>query len=601
MSGSAVGQYFREFRQKQQVVVGRNQNMQQMAKSNVIGFLESEFGYYDKDTESPIVFEQWERELVCLIVDPVTHLKKYGVEIDHPPKQRVIGDIKKNRKTTKSAAIAYAIAWRVPNCEIYVVANDYKQAESRAFNYILYTIENNPHCSDVRAIRNKIRYPNGSVIEAIPMDWQGESGGNQVLVLFDEVHGFIREASEKLKAELTIPAQRPDGFHLFTSYAGFESEAKLWKAVYSTIFDIDDTGNEKLKSDSKRIMVPVQWENKDYSSTNFPLYLDQTGTTLMYWSHGPLKGDPGQQAHTKIYFTDESIVQTKNQFIKLHMNMWVAGTENSVLEDVWIACEKTSIVELPNKQVERYRIPVFVSRDVPLFVGVDGSTVNDHAAVATVYFHPVTGKLAIGPYQIWRPTHEEPLDITNTITVYLKQLHYQSYIHGIYCDPTQLFQTITDLQREGLPIEVFSQTLQNLAPAASDTYTIIQNHNLLIPDDPVIRDYAKNAVANYKSRGWIFNKEKSNRKIDYIVALSFAIHKAIESGYKHLVARKPRPMDEHLLAKMQEQEKQFKEGMDFKTSDLEKPDVNQLDTGRKSQGGFYGGDQLSDWNDFIGA
>ena len=88
-----------------------------------VDFLESKFGYYVPETKKPIKHLDWERKLLTAI-------------FNSDKKVRVIGDIKKNLKTTKCAEVVFVTALKYPNSEIYIVANDYEQAKSRVFTYL---------------------------------------------------------------------------------------------------------------------------------------------------------------------------------------------------------------------------------------------------------------------------------------------------------------------------------------------------------------------------------------------------------------------------------------------------------------------------------
>lgn len=185
---------------------------------NPVSFLESPMGYYVPELKRPIKHQDWERRLLTAI-------------FNSDKKIRVVSDIKKNLKTTKAAEIAYVVALKYPNSEIYVISNDFEQSKSRVFSYLVRSLELNPYIK-VTVTGNTITFANGSFVKALPSDFKGESGANPMLSIFDEVAGFVSESSIRMVEEFTPPPNIDGAFQLFTGYAGFEGESKLWKSIF---------------------------------------------------------------------------------------------------------------------------------------------------------------------------------------------------------------------------------------------------------------------------------------------------------------------------------------------------------------------------------
>ena len=434
-----------------------------------VDFLESKYGYYVPETKKPIKHLPWERKMLTAI-------------FESDKKVRVIGDIKKNLKTTKCAEVVFITALKYPNSEIYIVANDYEQAKSRVFTYLLRSLRLNPYVN-VQITKNQLTFSNGTIVKALPSDYRGEAGANPRLSCFDEPWGFVSESAVRMVEEFTPPPNIPDAFQLFTGYAGFESESEMWKRIY----------DEGLKG--------------DLIDDDLPLY--ESEEVLMYWSHGPLEGHPGQPWHTEEYFNRQRKIIRPFQFLRLHRNQWVAGTESFIAREDWRKC------------VDDSYSPPLPGHESQLWIGVDCGIKSDNAAVMSVLVDG-ENKLALGPYRIWKPSKREPLDIENTIGEYLRWLYKHYRVFGIWCDPWQLHQLITNLKNDGLPIEEFPQTSANLTRATQNFYDLLMQKNLILPDDVELEQQAQNAVAVESSRGLRLAKEKSGRKIDAIVALTIA-------------------------------------------------------------------------------
>lgn len=282
--------------------------------------------------------------------------------------------------------------------------------------------------------------------------------------------------------EFTPPPNIADAFQLFTGYAGFENESKLWSDLYQQ-------------------GIRGQKVNKD-------LPLCETDEILLYWSHGPLEGDPGQPWHTDAYFASQQKTLRPFQFLRMHKNHWVSGSESFVSRKTWRAC------------VDEDYSPPLPDKGTTLWVGVDCGTKSDNAAVVSVWVDHEQSKVALGPHRLWKPSKAEPLDIGATIGDYLRWLYQHYRVAGIWCDLWQLHQLITELKDEGLPIEEFPQTTANLTRTTQNFYDLLSQKNLILTADPELEDQCQNAVAVESSRGLRLAKEKSSKKIDAVVALS---------------------------------------------------------------------------------
>jgi phage terminase large subunit-like protein len=433
-----------------------------------VRFLESKYGYYVSETKKPIQHQDWERKVLHAI-------------LSSNKKIRAIGDIKKNLKTTKAAEIVYVTALQYPNSEIYIISNDYEQSKSRVFHYLIKSLELNQYIT-AGITQNQIKFSNGTYVKALPSDYRGEAGANPRLTVFDEPWGFVSENAMRMVEEFTPPPNIAESFQLFTGYAGFENEGKLWGELYQ-----QGLQGEKV-------------------STDLPLY--ETDEILMYWSHGPLEGDPGQPWHTGAYFATQEKTLRPFQFLRMHRNQWVSGSESFISRESWRAC------------VDENYCPPLPDRNVTLWVGVDCGTKSDNAAVVSVWVDYAQHKVALGPHRLWKPSKREPLDIGATIGEYLRWLDRHYRVAGIWCDPWQLHQLITELMDEGLPIEEFAQTPANLTRTTLNLYDLLSQKNLILTSDSELEDQSQNAVAVESSRGLRLAKEKSSKKIGAVVALS---------------------------------------------------------------------------------
>lgn len=520
--------------EKHVIVKSISSIMEERVRKDEVAFLESEYGWWELESKLPIKHQNWERLLLKHI-------------FDSNKVRRGIFDIKKNRKTLKGAEILYVNAWKYPHCEQYIIANKKTQSTTRAFKYIVHNIETNPHCKGVKVnySQSTITFPNGSTISALPQDAPGEAGANHFCVMFDECWGYRLETAHRMVEEFTIPPSQPEGYQLFTSYAGFEDESELLKDIYNQIFDGDDIPHDhvyQVKTDD------FVWSNEDYETTEYPLY--QTGGYLIWWSNGPTEGHPGQQYHTKKWFDDQKRNQRLKQYLRLCKNYWVAGTEESAIEDIWENCVKSSVIQVGDEKVP-YVVPISLPRNVPLFGGLDGSYKNDHFAFASVYPHPQYGKLALGPWSVWKPKEmktgkklrsfrvgkedeiSERFDMATPMK-FILDIHKKFWLYRLLYDPYQLHHMMTELDDAGVRTVECRQGNENMMRAAEDLFNVLNTNSLLLVDNDQLNVYAENAVAKDKDRGWVFNKPqgKAGRKIDFIIALAMAVMAAVQEYQK---------------------------------------------------------------------
>jgi phage terminase large subunit-like protein len=140
----------------------------------------------------------------------------------------VWSEVKKSGKTLLGAAFGLWWAYTRPNTEIVVVANDLDQSVGRVFRTMVALIRHNPLLAASATVRaTTITLSNGTVIEAIPSDYQGESGRRHSLAIFDELWGVMSERARRLFEELTPIPSEPEAWCLVMTTAGFVGEWEL--------------------------------------------------------------------------------------------------------------------------------------------------------------------------------------------------------------------------------------------------------------------------------------------------------------------------------------------------------------------------------------
>ena len=150
-------------------------------------------------------------------------------------------------------------------------------------------------------------------------------------------------------------------------------------------------------------------------------------------------------------------------------------------------------------------------------------------------------------HRIWTPTKGHPLDLEETIEAYLLFLAEHYRIHSVRYDPIQMERSAATLSTAGIRMVEFPQTTGNLTAATTDLYDLVRDGRLSVYPDAELRQHVMNAVAIETPRGWRLAKEKSSRKIDGAVALSFACvgaNAASSSSGHRSMSTLPEPRDQ---------------------------------------------------------
>jgi len=405
---------------------------------------------------------------------------------------------KKSGKTTLNAALTlwWALTQEPPN-ECLVVANDLEQAKARAFASCEGIIDHNPALKAECEVQQKNIYlDNGTAITAISSDYQGASGSNHGWVSYEEIWAVSSENGRRLFEELTSVPTRRNSVKFIATYAGFEGESDL-------LFDLYKKSVDKFEHpEGQAVRI----------HPDLPVYANREARIFCYWDH-----EPRMPWQTPEYYDSQRRTLRPNTYIRLHENRWTSAEAAFVTPALWDPCVTQGQPNLLNGRT-------------PLFVGVDCGIKHDNAAVVSVFWDKDTDRLRLGPYRIWQPTPENPLDIENTVEWYLRNLYSRNRIEEILADPYQLHRSITTLEAAGIPIREFPQTTSNCTLMGQTLFDLLNGQKLLLYHAEDLRRQAMNTVAIESPRGWRIAKEKSSKKIDAISALAMACCAAIERG-----------------------------------------------------------------------
>ena len=386
---------------------------------------------------------------------------------------------KKSGKTTFAAIYVITIVLLFGGAypEAICAANDYEQSVGRVFAAIKKIVECSPLlCAEARITTDKITIA-GAVITAIPNSYASAAGSNQVIAIFDELWAYASERARRLFDELVPPPTRRIACRLTVTYAGFRGESALLEELYNRGLQQPEVASNLYAGDG----------------------------ILMFWSHLPVA--PWQD---DAWLAEMRRSLRPSQFLRMIENRFVNAESNFIDMALWDQCVDPSIGHM------------VADRALPVWVGVDVSTKHDSTALAAVTWSQKYQQVRLVDHRIYVPSADQPIDFAADVEQTLREWHRRFNLRAIWYDPYQMASSSQRLRREGLPMQEFSQTPNNLTAMGENLFTLVKGRNMLAYPDSEIRTAVSRAVAIEGDRGWKIAKDKQFHHIDIVIALGMA-------------------------------------------------------------------------------
>jgi phage terminase large subunit-like protein len=109
---------------------------------------------------------------------------------------------------------------------------------------------------------------------------------------------------------------------------------------------------------------------------------------------------------------------------------------------------------------------------LPVWIGVDASVKRDSTAIVAVTWDEESKRVGLVSHRIFQPTSESSLDFEATIEETLTEMARRFDLREIKFDPFQMQAVAQRLQKRGLPIVEFPQTVLNLTEASTNLYEL---------------------------------------------------------------------------------------------------------------------------------
>lgn len=423
----------------------------------------------------------------------------------------VWSDIKKSIKSTIAAAVNLWGTEFSEWGERYVVANDLKQADSRVNYYIRRAIQLNPRLAKKYKFNGyRITAPNGSFIEAIPIDPSGEAGSNADQVTFSELWGANESAKQTMWAEMTLsPTKYGRSFRWIESYAGFAGESKLLYSLY------------ELGVTNGRLLWPDRlYDVTEGEPTPLELYVNEEARMLCLWNTQPRC--PWQ---LKAYYKSESSVLLPNQFDRMHRNKWVTNEETFVHPE-WIDACIRSQADWPTYDQRRH----------PMIISLDAGVSGDNFGLWMGCRHPnFPDDVCTVFIQRWIPPTGGKIDFQGTDEKpgpekVIEKLTKEYNVVQINYDPYQLHDLATRMKKKGITwFKDFPQGPKRLL-SDSQFLQLIIGRRFWFRGEPELREHILNANASTdedddtKLR---LVKKADSKKIDLAVCASMGSYELL--------------------------------------------------------------------------
>lgn len=164
-------------------------------------------------------------------------------------------------------------------------------------------------------------------------------------------------------------------------------------------------------------------------------------------------------------------------------NRWVTSESSFVEMDWWDACTDPTLR------------PAVADRSQSAWLGLDASVKRDSTAIVACGWDAQAKRVRLLWHRIFQPSRESPLDFEAAIEETLPNLRDCFDIREVRFDPYQMVATAQRLEKQGIPIIEFPQTVPNLTEASTNLYELIKGRNLLVYPDDAIRLAINRAVA----------------------------------------------------------------------------------------------------------
>lgn len=372
--------------------------------------------------------------------------------------------------------------------EINLLANDLEQSTSRVFRAVAGILGASPLLRDaVDITANRVVFRStGTIISALASDYEGFSGGNPTLNVYDELAYYTSESARRLWDEGVPSPARKISFRLSVSTAGFDGEP-------SPLRDLYDRAMEHGVEIAPDLRVH---EN-----------------ALVYWTHemrAPWQTTAWVEEMRRTY------ARRPNQFRRLILNQWVSAESAAIDLQQWDRCTDPELR------------PVLANSGMPVWAALDLGLKHDSTALVAVGWDG--DRIRLVTHQIFTARPGETLDVEATAEAAIISLRSRFALREVRYDPWQAISLAQRLSRRGVIMTEFPQSLPNLSLMASNLIDVLRTVTLLLYPNDELRQAAGKTIMIESARGMRLGKAKASDRVDPIVALAMACLAAVQEA-----------------------------------------------------------------------
>lgn len=434
-----------------------------------------------------------------------------------PYRTIVWSQIKKSGKTQIAGAIGawFAAQVEAPNL-VLTVANNQEQSAGRIFDAMKPSLK--LLGCDVPTAKNAspvIRLENGTLIRAIPNNYEGEAGANYGLTLWSELWAFASERGTRLFEELMPVPTRRHSMRWIETYAGFEDESDLLLTIYKKVFRTTNEVDEHGKLDLQPGARPVPGL-EDIRTDGHPACFEVPEEGLfVFWDHDRRmpwqRGDVGDK-----YYRSMQKDLRPSAYVRLCENRWQKSESKFIPQEWW------------NRSVAREEAPKLGRR---MIVALDASQRHDTSSAVGVIPPEYGSDIYETGYVSVHDPHGQDIDIDETLAADVEGLWEQGLIiEPVYYDPYQMHQVAINLRKKGIPCEEFPQGIDR---TRADTFlwTLYRDGKIKNFNHPDLATHVSGAKARELENEQlriVKGTSSEAQKVDAAVAQAMAAFRASE-------------------------------------------------------------------------
>ena len=205
---------------------------------------------------------------------------------------------------------------------------------------------------------------------------------------------------------------------------------------------------------------------------------------------------------------------TEAEYSRLHMNQWTEDEDRLLTEDDWESAAVLDGSLLPEKG-RKYLITA------DLGVKIDPTVVT--VSHAEQHPHNSRAKLVVVDHlERWVPKRGKEVQLA-TVRERLVELSMQYNHAPIHGDPSQFLSIKQELQLRGLKVKEFKFTGTSVGELGSTLVQAIQNEQVWLPNNPILRDELLNVRLRESTPGSYRLDHDPKRHDDQAVAIGMAV------------------------------------------------------------------------------